>query len=1049
MVLPHCGFDNEYGGGHESATNQLTSTNEVGNTAMHYDLGNYGTLSSQRPERKRKRPQRLCDEMLVSSTKNQKRARRNPITRKPSKNTKRTYQTSAQSQNETITSEIAGYSDYSSEPQENKSKIVILQLPLNSRLLETSQRSSTDQHMDGECSNALSSPLSSLHPSSISADAALAPNEYSQNAQILSPPVPASTQDTMLTSTSQENASNQICDDRPCNGSSVLSPERRISLSTLLKHRQGHSAYPTPTSTCYHNSIDIKELNKEHEGYKEHGSESEKSYQTQSTVLLCPEESQFGYDRRKIDENSQVSIVETVPTQPNTRSDHVESCLESQNAADRVKPFEKDSLAPTRSNYADSEATIECEDTLNVSVSDSSQLPEYQQLHTIAQQLLDHRNLGPNKPVPVGRPDVWAEGRQELCETLHYYRSYQGACYATGGFVRGFMFDKIAHDRDYVDGNVIISRAGGGLIKDRDSGEMRAGRDQVEDSAALGLRNCILHRNPVVIIVGIDNPHIPSKLPHQYCVLDYFKPTHIWVEKSGTSKIVRYRFEKLITKKQSWWQAEDGPEAVELGSLPKPVERLCGDCGARSLQVYLNGWMCLQPACRSFWKMIISAPGLRHRTSLQEPKEASLMYDPRFLKQKTLWENDDQEHPLVSNVAELSKPSLPGEDTAVAFWSGMVCPKCGRCISRLHWTHWECPNLTCDYQRRPPHALISALSLRDPLWPVTDSYTLSRDTHSSSIGFSVKFAHGYRINRYTLPGIAGFIFHMIANKTVLEEPGGPDAMFEELQQTDIGLQRRPLPNGQLKGPNYCRQFLVNYGMPYKFIAATQSHSFEEAARPITSTRSRLNWAARYLLTHEADLSLQTTNQEWKSREFNEVLALGYFEDQKISYHDDGEFGLGPTIATLSLGAQGTMRIRMKARHYHGISSSGGPYDDAPPIPGCEHYPARLALQPALDTLKSSDSKAYHARRRKIPKELGLNSRGQAKDALVMQLGHGDIVVMHGVDIQKYYEHSVEHSGRLRFALTCRYIDPESLGPEDRPTYEVGPDVEGYDGSRIA
>ena len=186
----------------------------------------------------------------------------------------------------------------------------------------------------------------------------------------------------MLTSTSQENASNQICDDRPCNGSSVLSPERRISLPTLLKHRQGHSAYPTPTSTCYHNSIDIKELNKEHEGYKEHGSESEKSYQTQSTVLLCPEESQFGYDRGKIDENSQVSIVETVPTQPNTRSDHVESCLESQNAADRVKPFEKDSLAPTRSNYADSEATIECEDTLNVSVSDSSQLPEYQQLHT-------------------------------------------------------------------------------------------------------------------------------------------------------------------------------------------------------------------------------------------------------------------------------------------------------------------------------------------------------------------------------------------------------------------------------------------------------------------------------------------------------------------------------------------------------------------------------------------------------------------------------------------------------------------------------------------
>lgn len=241
---------------------------------------------------------------------------------------------------------------------------------------------------------------------------------------------------------------------------------------------------------------------------------------------------------------------------------------------------------------------------------------------------------------------------------------------------------------------------------------------------------------------------------------------------------------------------------------------------------------------------------------------------------------------------------------------------------------------------------------------------------------------------------------MIANKTVLEEPGGPDAMLEELQQTNIGLQRRPLPNGHLKGPNYCRQFLVNYGMSYKFFAATQSHSFDVAARPITSTRSRLDWAARYLVSHETDPSLHTTTEAWQRKEFNEVLALGYFQDQKISFHDDGEFGLGPTIATLSLGAQGTMRIRMKARHYHGISSSGGPYDDAPPIPGCEHYAARLALQPGLDALKSSDSKAYHARRKQIPKELGLSSRSQAKDALVMQLVHGDIVVMHGAEIQK-------------------------------------------------
>lgn len=558
----------------------------------------------------------------------------------------------------------------------------------------------------------------------------------------------------------------------------------------------------------------------------------------------------------------------------------------------------------------------------------------------------------------------------------------------------------------------------------------------------------MIHRNPVVIITGVDNPNIPSKPPHQYCVLDYFKPTHVWAEKSGDSKIVRYRFEKLNTKKESWWRAKDAQEVIELGSLPSPVEKVCGSCNLQSPQVYLNGWMCLQSACTAFWTIHTNTAEPGRSMPAQEPKEASLVYDPRFLKQKTPWHNDDHDYPLASNAAELSRHAVPGENTSVAFWSGMVCPDCGRCTSRLNWTNWECSNTACRYTRTPPHTLIPALSLRDPLWPITSSYTLSRDTMSPMLKLKVSFEHGYRINRYEIPGAEGFITHMIANKTVLEEDGGPDAMFEELQQTDIGLQRRSMPNGQLKVPNYCRHFAVNYGMPYKFIAATASRPFDGAARPITSTRSRLNWAAKLLLAEENGKGMDEVCQEWQEKEFNEVLALGYFEEQKINYHDDGEFGLGPTIATLSLGAPGTMRIRMKARHYHGVSSVASLYDDAAPVPGCQQYEARLALQPALDVLKRSDTKAWNARRKQIPKQLGLTHRGTARDVLTMQLGHGDIVVMHGADVQKYYEHAVEHAGKLRFALTCRYIDPESLKPEDQPKYAVGSDAEGYDGSGL-
>ncbi|KAL5116983.1 hypothetical protein ACEQ8H_005069 [Pleosporales sp. CAS-2024a] len=701
--------------------------------------------------------------------------------------------------------------------------------------------------------------------------------------------------------------------------------------------------------------------------------------------------------------------------------------------------------------------------------------PEQSHLHKVAEQLLANRKPGMKKPPPCGRPEVWAEGRQELCETLHYYRAYQSGCYSTGGFARGFMFDKVAHERDYMDSDVVISRAGGGLVKDTDSGQMKSGRDQSDDGPVMtALKNCMAQYNPVVIITGADNPHMPSQPPHQYCVLDYFKPTHIWTEKSGKGKIVRFRFERLDTRKKSWWCPENAENDVSLDSLGRPVEETCASCGVSSMQIYLNGWMCLQPNCSAFWHVIEGSSLGSHRL-LKEPDEGSLIYDPRFLKQKTPWPNDNQVYSLKFDGPNMTEDIvIPGEDTAQSFSSGIVCPDCGKCNSRIAWAGWECSNPSCSYEFKVQHPLITARSLLESFWPLNNSYTMSRDTHSPLLKVSVTFAHGYRINRYAIPGLDGFITHMIANKAVVEEEGGPHSMFEELQQADIGLRRRVMPNGQLKGDSHCRHFSVNYGMPYKFIAATASHSFDTAARPITATRSRLNWVARYLaaqeiakprlaqqdpnrsdrtpdyhalLAHEVAAIMSSPSSQHHPHEFNEVLALGYFESQKMNYHDDGEFGLGPTIATLSLGAPGTMRIRMKARHYHGCSSAGV-YDDARPLPGCANYEARVKLQPDLDALKQSDPKAWRARLKIVPRELKLKHAGQAKDVLKMELGHGDVVVMHGAELQKYYEHAVEHAGRLRFALTCRYIDPESLNEADKPGYVVGPDLGGYDGSRL-
>lgn len=47
--------------------------------------------------------------------------------------------------------------------------------------------------------------------------------------------------------------------------------------------------------------------------------------------------------------------------------------------------------------------------------------------------------------------------------------------------------------------------------------------------------------------------------------------------------------------------------------------------------------------------------------------------------------------------------------------------------------------------------------------------------------------------------------------------------------------------------------------------------------------------------------------------FNEILSVAYMEGGKMNYHDDGEHGLGPVVASISLGADATMSFRPKKK----------------------------------------------------------------------------------------------------------------------------------------
>ena len=363
---------------------------------------------------------------------------------------------------------------------------------------------------------------------------------------------------------------------------------------------------------------------------------------------------------------------------------------------------------------------------------------------------------------------------------------------------------------------------------------------------------------------------------------------------------------------------------------------------------------------------------------------------------------------------------------------GAVCEKCGRCNSRVYFDKWACATPGCGWSYPYPSTgldggfdatalkdIIPANALVDFYRPLSAGFPSAADVVKYPIKQQSLFRHNYRIQVYTIPG-CGFIAHLQPNRTVVTAPNGPNEIFEELQRTDIGLERRVLKNSMVKGSRMS-SFTVNFGMPYKFVAATASRPFSSAPESVRVAKRRMIWASK-LVINDVLSTLQTKTKPVAAYEnFNEMLALAYMEDQSINYHDDGEKGLGPTIATESYGAPGVMCVRMKAKHFLGFSK-GGKLVNFEPMPGCTQYERRKEMSGELQALRETgklaeaESKAKEfaaelsggrAKKGSGPGNLVGDKKDKVKsradDCLKMHLGHGDIVIMHGEGIQEYYE----------------------------------------------
>ena len=219
-------------------------------------------------------------------------------------------------------------------------------------------------------------------------------------------------------------------------------------------------------------------------------------------------------------------------------------------------------------------------------------------------------------------------------------------------------------------------------------------------------------------------------------------------------------------------------------------------------------------------------------------------------------------------------------------------------------------------------------------------------------------------------------------------------------------------------------------MPYKYVVSVKSRSFKDAPPIIMNVVNRLIWAGKRIVT----------DGTWK--QFNELLCLGYMEQQAISvsfdapppnpnffrpppscsanlrlkYHDDGEKDLGPTIVSISIGGEATMTIRMKAKYYFCLTNvtraNHDPRTDNVER-GTQLWRERLALKELQRAAAARDDDDDWSAVLKIKYEAAMEAfftalaadknKKSAPVVLTMDLRHGDMMCMHGHLLQARYE----------------------------------------------
>ncbi|CAN8100564.1 unnamed protein product [Discula destructiva] len=591
---------------------------------------------------------------------------------------------------------------------------------------------------------------------------------------------------------------------------------------------------------------------------------------------------------------------------------------------------------------------------------------------------------------------VWATNRQSLCDALPHFKSHHGGIYTKDKQPLGVLFGRNVEIGDAMMGDKGIYNIGGGRML-TDNGNW-ARNENYEPKDFTAWETAKEKQLPILVIMDHRHPNfhninttsIPSQsdIEPAYVVLGAFFVTEVWQEMSqGQDKDVQYPVVKLMLQrvdtnvKPTYWKGEyNTPQAHDIQE--SYAQYTCGDCGKNS-PIAFDGppCICLNHKCKSFF----SVDGVQLQRDLLE-------YRPGFLHWIKPFSGDESKVP--AGIPDVPTMGDGEYGTELRFRTGMVCPKCQHCDSRVWFYKWKCSCCGFAQMAEPEPCPITEIEhetqqhteklMKNSKFFKLDQTTISMETRLVT-KFRLETQNSVRTT-YLITEVdgtfGGTIVHERPHAAVLQGSCGANELWNEIQEPGVAqnFKRHPAVCPGSIVQKLTRNFTQNFGFHYDFGVKVGDTSFDRAPDVVLKSLVQLSHMGKLAVEGSQELSKghdysmpenSTLFDAWQQP--NEVLVLAYMEKDMINYHDDGEAQLNGIISTLSLGSPATMKLRIKGK--------------------------------------------------KANKNAG-TEKVEAVPVLEVQLQHGDVITMCDTRLQTFTEHAIEPVGIRRFAMTSRVIKPE-------------------------